>query len=138
MDLLTRQNHIVSEFNACEDWTDKMRLLISKGTALEALSDQDKNTCAVIKNCQTTMWVNCSVNNNTVQLAGDCDSKTMRGILALCIELLHNRDVTECSQFDFGFLDQIGLDTIVSSNRSTGLDELINTINTTLKQSTAI
>ncbi len=125
MDLQTQQQSIIAEFQACTEWTDRMKLLIRKGETLCSMNEMEKSDCVVIKNCQTTMWVRICERDGELEFCGDSDSKTMRGIMALCFEALKGANKELLASVEFSFLEEIGLDAIVTSNRSTGLDELL-------------
>ncbi len=116
-----REREIVAEFTAYDDWMDKYQYLVELGNELEPLEDEEKNDTTLIKGCQSQVWLVCDEKDGKIYYRGDSDAIIVKGVVSLLIKVLSGSLPDEIIDFDFGFVDEIGLKEHLSPTRSNGL-----------------
>jgi cysteine desulfuration protein SufE len=121
MTLKEIQDQIIEEFSVFDEWLDKYEYLIELGTSLQTLDSKFKTNEYLINGCQSRVWVNADLEGDKVIFKADSDAIITRGIVALLIRVLSNRNPEEIMDADLYFIDKIGLTQNLSPTRSNGL-----------------
>jgi cysteine desulfuration protein SufE len=121
MTLTEIQDQIIDEFSVFDEWLDKYEYLIELGNSLETLDSKFKTNEYLINGCQSRVWVNADLEGDKVIFKADSDAIITRGIVALLIRVLSNRNPEEIMDADLYFIDKIGLTQNLSPTRSNGL-----------------
>src|SRR5688572_15795895 len=118
-------NEIVEEFELFDDWTEKYQYIIELGQKLEPLDAKYKIDDYRIKGCQSSVWLNATVNNGRIIFSADSDSTFVKGEIALLIRVLSGRTPAEIIDSKLEFIDAIGLKQHIAVTRANGLSEMI-------------
>jgi cysteine desulfuration protein SufE len=119
---------LLSDFDLFEDWTDKYEYIISLGKDLKGLDSKDKTEENIVKGCQSKVWLIADLQEGKVRFNADSDAIISKGIIAMLIKILDNESPETISNYNFSFIDKIGLKEHLSPNRSNGLVGMMDKI----------
>ena len=68
MTINEKQDEIIEEFSAFDDWMDKYALLIDLGNSLEPLEEKYKTPENLIEGCQSRVWLQADYENGKIVL----------------------------------------------------------------------
>ena len=132
MTINERQDEIIEEFNDLDDWMDKYQLLIDLGSEQDALDEKYKTEQNLIDGCQSRVWIQCDVQEETegkmLHFQADSDALIVKGIIALLIRVINDQPAKEILNADLYFMEAIGLKEHLSPTRSNGLLAMVKRI----------
>ena len=125
---------IKNEFSVFFDAKDKYIYLIELGKENSGLSENDKNTKTKIEGCTSQAWIVIKESNSSYNFFTDSDAMIVRGLLSLIGRVFNGSTKEEILSIDPNiFLGKIGLDTVVSSQRTNGFSQALHKIHNKLK-----
>lgn len=125
MELNDVQEQIIEEFEIFDDWMDRYNYLIELSKNLPIIAESGKNTQNLINGCQSRVWLDAEMVDGKIHFTADSDAIITKGIIALLIRVLNNREPKEIIDADLYFIDKIGLKQNLSPTRSNGLVSMI-------------
>ncbi len=125
MTLNELQDEIIEEFAIYDDWMDRYNYLIDLGKDLEQIDPKYKTEEYIIQGCQSKVWVNADLVDGKIKYGADSDAIITKGIIALLIRVLSNREPSEIVEADLYFIDKIGLKENLSPTRANGLVAMV-------------
>ena len=128
------QAEVVEEFSMFDEWLDKYEYLIDLGHKLEPFPEELKTEDRLIKGCQSRVWLDATVEGDTLVFRADSDAIITKGIISLLIGVYSGRTAREIAEDDFSFVEQLGLRENLSPTRANGLASMIETIRETARQ----
>ena len=128
MTIEEKVEELVSDFDLFEDWTDKYEYIISLGKELKGLELEDKTDENIVKGCQSKVWLIANLQDGKVRFKADSDAIISKGIIAMLIKILDNESPETIANYNFSFIDEIGLKEHLSPNRSNGLVGMMDKI----------
>ena len=128
MDINKRQQTIISEFSALDDWEDRYAAIIAHGKALAPMDEAYRTEKNIIKGCQSTVWMHAELKDNHVQLQGESDAMIVRGLIALLLKVYGGATPAEIIVTPPDFIDSTGLASHLSQTRANGLAAMLKQI----------
>jgi cysteine desulfuration protein SufE len=125
MTLEQAQNNIIEEFSMFDEWMDKYEYLIEIGKETPPIDEKYKNEKNLIVGCQSRVWLNAELDGDKIKFSADSDAIITKGIIALLIRVMNNRNPAEIMNADLYFIDKIGLISNLSPTRANGLSAMI-------------
>ena len=125
MTINEKQDEIIEEFSAFDDWMDKYALLIDLGNSLEPLEEKYKTPENLIEGCQSRVWLQADYENGKIVFKAESDAVIVKGIVSLLISVLSNHTPDEILDANLYFIDKIGLTEHLSPTRSNGLVSMV-------------
>ena len=126
MDLMKeRQQAVVKEFAALNDWEERYKKLIEIGKSLAELPDAKKTEDSKVKGCQSQVWMHAHVEDGKIVFEADSDALLVRGIVALLLRVYSNATPAEIISAAPDFVKEIGLESKLSPSRANGLYSMI-------------
>ena len=119
------EQEILDEFSLYEDWMEKYEYIIDLGKELPKISPQSKTNDNLIKGCQSQVWLQAVLTNNSINFTADSDAIITKGIIALLIRVLNNQPPNDIINAKLTFIDKIGLKSHLSPTRANGLLEMV-------------
>jgi len=119
------QEEIAGEFEVYDDWMDKYNYLIELSRDLPLIDPKLKVKENLISGCQSKVWLNADYSNGKIVFTADSDAIITKGIIALLIRVMSDREPEEVMNTDLFFIDRIGLRQNLSPTRSNGLLSMI-------------
>ena len=125
-----KQDEIIEEFEAFEDWLERYQLIIEYANELKKnpMPAEDKIDRNKIDGCQSTVWFTCRLEDGKLWLNGDSDALLVKGIVALLLSVLSGHTPKEILDADLYFIDRIGLREHLSPTRSNGVAAMLKQI----------
>jgi cysteine desulfuration protein SufE len=128
MTINEKQDEIIEEFSAFDDWMDKYSLLIEMGNEMNSFDEAHRKDQNLIEGCQSKVWLYAELNDGKIEFQGDSDAIIVKGIVALLLRVLSGHTPDEILDADLYFIDKIGLKEHLSPTRSNGLVAMIKQI----------
>ena len=125
MTLQETQEEVISEFEIFDDWMDKYNFLIDQSKELPAIDTKYKVKEYLIEGCQSKVWLRADFEDGKVIYTADSDAIITKGIIALLIRILSDREPDEIINANLDFVDKTGLRQNLSPTRSNGLLSMI-------------
>ena len=119
------QDSIIDDFEVFDDWIGKYEYLIEYAKSLPLIDEKYKVDEALVKGCQSKVWLHAEAENNKVLYKADSDAAITKALVGLMISVFSNHTPKEILNADLYFIDKIGLKEHLSVNRSNGLTSMI-------------
>ena len=121
-----KQEEIIEEFSAFDDWMDRYQLLIDLGSEQPPLDEKYKTENNLIEGCQSRVWLQADLmSDGTVRFLAESDALIVKGIVSLLVEVYSGHTPNEILENDPYFVEAIGLKEHLSPTRSNGLVAMI-------------
>ena len=121
-----KQEDIIEEFNAFDDWMDRYQLLIDLGSEQPPLEEQYKSDDNLIEGCQSRVWLQADLMpDGTVRFLAESDALIVKGIVSLLVKVYSGHTPDEILDNEPYFVEAIGLKEHLSPTRSNGLVSMI-------------
>lgn len=121
-----KQEEIIEEFNAFDDWMDRYQLLIDLGSEQPPLDEQYKSDNNLIEGCQSRVWLQADLMpDGTVRFLAESDALIVKGIVSLLVKVYSGHTPDEILNNEPYFVEAIGLKEHLSPTRSNGLVAMI-------------
>ncbi|KPB02261.1 SufE family protein [Ahrensia marina] len=131
---------ILDDFEFLDDWEDKYRYVIELGKALPELDEAKCTPENKVNGCVSQVWLATSVSDadpKILHFEGTSDAHIVRGLVAIMIAALSGRKADEIIAFDAeNLLQNLGLDSHLSPQRSNGLRAMIERMKLDAKTAT--
>jgi len=119
------QNEIIEEFSLLENKEDKYTYIIELGKKLPPLEEIYKKDENLIKGCQSKVWMAAEWKNEHVIIKGDSDTVIVKGLVSLLIRIVSGQKTASIIHADFYWMTKIGMEGLISVNRSNGVSSMI-------------
>jgi cysteine desulfuration protein SufE len=122
-----RAQEIVDEFSLFNDWMGRYEYLIELGDDIPRLPEEHKTDENYVHGCQSDVWIRADFDDEdrVLRFQGDSNAKITKGLAALVIRVVDQQPPEAVADADFAFLDEIGLQDHLSSQRNNGLQAMI-------------
>jgi cysteine desulfuration protein SufE len=128
MTINEKQDEIIEEFSAFDDWMDRYQTLVELGYELTPLDEKHKTDQNLIEGCQSRVWLQADHIDGKVVFQAESDALIVKGIIALLIKVLSGHTPDEILNADLYFIDKIGLKDHLSPTRGNGLLSMLKQI----------
>ncbi len=112
-------------------WQDKYRLIMQSGRLLPPLPAQLKTDEALVKGCDSQVWLYQSFadNEQTMVIMADSDTRIVKGLLYLVVCVFNEKTPTQIMEIDIqSEFENLGLIRHLSPTRGNGLNAIIQQI----------
>jgi cysteine desulfuration protein SufE len=125
-----RARRIIDEFSSLDDPIDRYSRLVDLGGAAGAFPAEDRTEENRLPGCQYAVWLRSRYDpdTDTLRFQADSDSKIVRGLAALILQVVDGQSPRDILAADLSFLDAAGLRAQLSVHRSNGLAALVEEI----------
>ncbi|MDR0981679.1 MAG: SufE family protein [Culturomica sp.] len=123
-----KEEDIIEEFAAFDDWMDKYAYLIEIGNELPPMDERYKTDDNLIVGCQSRVWLHSEEKDGLLYFSADSDAIITKGIVALLIKVFSGEKPEDILNADLKFIETIGLNQHLSPTRSNGLLSMIKKI----------
>lgn len=120
-----KQEDIIEEFSAFDDWMDRYQLLIDLGSEQQPLDEQYKTDSNLIEGCQSRVWLQADFIDGKVEFRAESDALIVKGIVSLLVKVYSGHTPQEILDNEPYFVEAIGLREHLSPTRSNGLVAMI-------------
>ena len=125
-----RLDELADTFDLLGDWEERYRYVIELGRGLEPMPDAAKTDATKVSGCASQVWLLARPHaDGTMSWLGDSDAHIVRGLIAILLDLYSGRTPQELLDFDArAAIQRLGLSEALSSQRSNGLNAMIQRI----------
>jgi cysteine desulfuration protein SufE len=123
------QDEIVDEFSILGgDLESTIFYIMELGNKLEPLDEKHKVDSNLIKGCQSKVWLKADLEDHKLILNADSNTDITKGLISLLIRTLSGQPLEEIINAKLYFIDRIGMQKVIGSQRSNGLIAMIKQI----------
>ena len=123
-------DEIVDAFEFFDDWDARYQYLIELGEDLPEMPAELKTDDNWVKPCMSTVHVAAQrvpQEPDLIRFVGDCDTAIIKGVLALLIDLLSYRSLSEIDNMDVdGLFKRLRLEEHLSPSRHVGIYAIVD------------
>lgn len=124
-----RQNKVIQDFSAYQQWEDRYKKIIEMGKAMAEMPDSLKTEQNLIKGCQSQVWLHATLNDKgQVVFQGDSDALIVKGLVALLLRVYSESFPAEILATPPDFLKALGFEGNLSPSRANGLHAMLKQI----------
>lgn len=126
---------IIDTLSFFDDWEERYKYIIDLGKQLPSMADEKKQEQYLIRGCQSQVWIDSELNNNTLLFEADSDAHIVRGLLAMVLAAYNKKSPQAIIDFDIEhYFSQVDLIKHLSPTRGNGLKSMVETIQRTAQQ----
>lgn len=122
------QEEIIDEFELFDDWMQRYEYIIESGKSLPEIDEKYKSEDALIKGCQSKVWLHGDYRDGKLIFTADSDAILTRGIIALLLRVYSEQSPKDILGEEPFFIDAIGLKEHLSPTRANGLLSMVKQI----------
>ena len=119
---------IRNELDVFDDWMDRYQFIIELGRTLPAFPPEWADDAHRVPGCQSQVWMQTSLRDGRLFLAGASDAAIVSGLVALLLRVYSGRLPEEIVRTSPHFLTELGLIAALSSNRGNGVASMATAI----------
>ena len=123
------QDEIIEDFELLADDRDAtLFYLMELGDKMPPLPEEYKKDENLIKGCQSKVWLHADFKDNKVLLEADSNTDITRGLISLLVRILSGQTPDDIIDTDLDFIEKIGMQQFIGSQRSNGFASMIKQI----------
>ena len=118
-------------------WQQKYRQIMLLGKQLPVMPAVLKVDDALVKGCESKVWLYIDFDHteNSLVLAGDSDTRIVKGLLALILALYNGLTPEQAAQINaYDEFERLGLISHLSPSRGNGIKAMVDKIQTMAEQ----
>lgn len=128
MQLPTSQE-IIEDLAFFDDWEQRYQFIIDLGKQIPGLSDEAKTPDKIVKGCQSSVWLDYTLQNGRYQFDVDSDAVIVQGLLVLVLSAYHDKTAQEILSFDMdAYFKELDLEGHITPTRGNGLRAIVGKI----------
>lgn len=120
-----QEAEIIEEFSLADDWEIQTELILDHAKQLKPMDAAYKTEVYRIRGCISQVWLKASYQDGLVHFEADSDSELTKGLIALLIRVLDQQTPQAIAHASLGFMEQIGLKSLLTSQRQGGLAAMV-------------
>jgi cysteine desulfuration protein SufE len=128
MTIEEQQNEYIADFEYLENWDQRYEYIIDIGKKLAPMPEKSKVEENIIKGCQSTVWLHAEFKNGNIYYTADSNTQIIKGVVAMFVEVFSGHTPKEVLDAPVYFVEKIGLQGYLTSNRSNGLVAMLKQI----------
>ncbi len=125
---------IRNSLDVFDDWMDRYQFIIELGRKLPSFPDTWRNDDHRIPGCQSQVWMEATLEDGRLYLAGASDAAIVSGLVALLLKVYSGRPPAEILATSPAFLADMGLIAALSTNRGNGVGSMAEAIQAKARQ----
>jgi cysteine desulfuration protein SufE len=130
MGIFDKQMAVVAEFDELPDWEARYEHIIGIGRGLSPLGEEHRIKANKVRGCSSQVWLTARFEDGLVHFDADSDAVIVRGLVALLLRVYSGHRPSEIIGADPAFIEELGLNQNLSSNRANGLAAMVARIKT--------
>jgi cysteine desulfuration protein SufE len=123
------QKEVVEEFAMLDgDMEMTINYIMELGEQLPPMSDSAKTDDNIVKGCQSKVWLNANFKDKKIFFEADSNTAITKGLVSILVRILSGRSPKEIVDADLHFIEQMGLNRFIGTQRSNGLGAMMKQI----------
>jgi cysteine desulfuration protein SufE len=128
MSVLDNQKSIEAEFATFADWEVRYKKIIEMGKNLPDLPAELKTEQALVKGCQSQVWMHAHLEDGKMIIKADSDALIVKGLVAVLVKVYSGQDPAEIMVHEPDFVERLGFKSHLSPSRANGFFAMIKQI----------
>jgi cysteine desulfuration protein SufE len=95
------------------------------GQKLDDLPESEKTEDNIVKGCQSKVWLTATLDDGAITFHADSNTAITKGLVSLLIRILSNQKPTDILEADLYFMNKIGMERFIGTQRSNGFAAMI-------------
>lgn len=125
------QDEIIEEFSILEgDLEMATMYIMDLGQKLPKLEEKYRTDDNLVKGCQSKVWLTTESSNGSVVYKADSNAAITKGLISLLIRILSGQNAEDIVNADLYFIDKIGMNRFIGTQRSNGFAAMIKQMKT--------
>lgn len=121
------QEEIIEEFGLFDnDLNAKLDYIIDLGQQLDPIPEEAKTDDKLVKGCQSKVWLLSEAEGDVIRFKADSNTAITKGLIALLMRVLSGQPAEAVAKADLFFMEPIGMQQFIGSQRSNGFVNMIN------------
>jgi len=129
---------IVDVFEMLGDWDARYQYLVELGEELQPMPEAERIEDNRVKGCMSQVWVYAfpdPKDPERIRFHGDCDTATIKGVVALLVKLASDKTIAELDELDVDeVFERLDLDDHLSPNRHVGVYAMVQMMKAQARQ----
>ncbi len=120
------QNEIIEEFSMLDGNMEMtIEYIMELGQQLPEMEESEKTEENIVKGCQSKVWLGATLEDDKIQFVADSNTAITKGLVSLLVRILSGRAPQEIVDSDLFFVDKVGLNRFIGTQRSNGLGAMM-------------
>ena len=120
------QDEVIEAFSMLDgDMEMTIGYIMELGDQLPEMAEEFKTENNIVKGCQSKVWLNASFGEGQIKFEADSNTAITKGLVSILVKILSNRSPQEIVDAELYFIDKIGLNRFIGTQRSNGLGAMI-------------
>ena len=128
MTINEQQDEYIADFEFLEDWDQRYEYIIDLGKKLPPMDARYKTEDNIIKGCQSTVWMFAEEKDGKIYFSADSNTQIIKGVVGMFVSVFSGHTPEEIIGANIYFIEKIGLQSFLTSNRSNGLIAMLKQI----------
>lgn len=125
----------IADFQACQQWEQRARLLLQRGNQLDELPEAQRTADHLVQGCETRVWLVLDRDTQPLRFQLASEARLLRGLLALLLLRIEGLSAAQIIAVDVAaWFAQLGLSRQLSPSRSNGLNAVLKRMHELLQQ----
>lgn len=126
---LPSSEEIVDDLAFFDDWEQRYQFIIDLGKQIPGLSEEARTPDKLVKGCQSSVWLDYSIQNGKFQFDVDSDAVIVQGLLVLVLSAYQNKSAQDILAFDMdAYFKELDLENHITPTRGNGLRAIVGKI----------
>ncbi len=126
---MSTPEEIIDTLSFFDSWEDRYKYMIDLGKSLPAMNDSLKTNDRLVPGCQSQVWIEPTIKNQTFTFEVDSDAHLVRGLLAIVMAAYNGKTAKQIIEFDIEtYFAQLDLIKHLSPTRGNGLKSMVEKI----------
>ncbi len=122
---------IIDTLGFFDSWEERYKYIIDLGKELPQMPDSKKDEEHLVRGCQSQVWIDAYLENDSIWLDVDSDAFIVKGLLGVVLAAYNGKSPSDILAFDVeAYFESIGLLKHLSPTRGNGLKAMVNKIQT--------
>ena len=120
------QDEIVEDFGLLDgDMETTIFYIMELGAKLPEMTEASKTEDNIVKGCQSKVWLTAREDGGNVYFEADSNTDVTKGLVSLLVRILSGQKASDIVDADLSFIDRIGLQRFIGTQRSNGFGAMI-------------
>ncbi len=120
------QDEIIEEFSMLDgDMEMTIGYIMELGDQLPEMDEVLKTEENIVKGCQSKVWLNAELKEDKIVFEADSNTAITKGLVSMLVRVLSSQTPQEIVDADLYFIDKIGLNRFIGTQRSNGLGAMM-------------
>ena len=124
MSIEEKKKSIVEDVSYLPDRFERFQYIVDYGKRMPELESAMRSSTFLIEGCQSQLWLVPEFDGKKCRFRADSDSAIVKGIAGLICHLYSDETPEDILSGDVEFLQEVGIDQHLSSNRRNGLGKV--------------